>query len=412
MQVHRRDRLTDSSIVQPSQQRYGCVRTSAPFSVTTRVCSNWAHRLPSAVSTVQPSSHMYQSPAPKGDHRLDGEGHPRLDHRVVARLVVVRDDQAGMKGGVYAVSGVVPDHAVAEALDVAFDHPSDDVHLAARLDGLDRADQRLVGAFGEQPAGLIDLAAEEGCAGVAVYAADVGGDVDLDDVAVLERTSIGDAVADDLIDRRAAGLRESAIAKRRGICVVLDQIFVDHLIKIIGRYPGLDDRGRGMHGLCSEPACDPHLLDDLVRLDVVAGVGIGRESPHIMRPRNAGWHLTRGETVAGWMVTSRSYDRRKWSPTTSNSAELMWLMTAFRGSAAEEYRRDASVRRSPKEGEMAEGDWWFDLETHQVVPDNNDTKVTDRLGPYKTREEAERALERVEERNEEYDNDPRWNDDL
>ena len=43
----------------------------------------------------------------QGDHRLDGEGHPWLDHRVVARLVVVRDDQAGMKGGVYAVSGVV-----------------------------------------------------------------------------------------------------------------------------------------------------------------------------------------------------------------------------------------------------------------------------------------------------------------
>jgi cell division protein FtsN len=60
---------------------------------------------------------------------------------------------------------------------------------------------------------------------------------------------------------------------------------------------------------------------------------------------------------------------------------------------------------------MAQGDWWFDLKTHQVVSDNNDTKVTDRLGPYKTREDAVRALERVEERNEEYDNDPRWNDD-
>jgi hypothetical protein len=70
------------------------------------------------------------------------------------------------------------------------------------------------------------------------------------------------------------------------------------------------------------------------------------------------------------------------------------------------------VIRSPKEGEMAEGDWWFDLKTHTVVPDNNDTKITDRLGPYKTREEAERALELVEERNEAYDNDPRWNDDL
>jgi hypothetical protein len=87
-------------------------------------------------------------------------------------------------------------------------------------------------------------------------------------------------------------------------------------------------------------------------------------------------------------------------------------MTTFQRKWAGEYRRDASVRRSSKEGEMAEGDWWFDLETHQVVPDNNDTKVTDRLGPYKTREEAERALQRVEERNEEYDNDPRWNDDL
>jgi hypothetical protein len=36
----------------------GTVRTSAPVLVTTRVCSNWAQRLASAVSTVQSSSHM------------------------------------------------------------------------------------------------------------------------------------------------------------------------------------------------------------------------------------------------------------------------------------------------------------------------------------------------------------------
>ena len=36
----------------------GSVRTSAPVSVTTSVCSNCAHRLPSTVSTVQSSSHM------------------------------------------------------------------------------------------------------------------------------------------------------------------------------------------------------------------------------------------------------------------------------------------------------------------------------------------------------------------
>ena len=60
---------------------------------------------------------------------------------------------------------------------------------------------------------------------------------------------------------------------------------------------------------------------------------------------------------------------------------------------------------------MADGDWWFDLRTKSVVQDNKAGKVTDRLGPYPSREEAERALEKVDERNAAYDNDPRWNDD-
>ncbi len=60
---------------------------------------------------------------------------------------------------------------------------------------------------------------------------------------------------------------------------------------------------------------------------------------------------------------------------------------------------------------MADGQWWYDLKTNSVVADDNDTKVTDRLGPYGSREEAERALDKVEERNEAYDSDPRWNDD-
>ena len=34
----------------------------------------------------------------------------------------------------------------------------------------------------------------------------------------------------------------------------------------------------------------------------------------------------------------------------------------------------------------------------------------DRLGPYDTEAEAARALEKVKERNEEWDNDPNWND--
>ncbi len=66
-----------------------------------------------------------------------------------------------------------------------------------------------------------------------------------------------------------------------------------------------------------------------------------------------------------------------------------------------------------KEGsKMADDQWWFDLKTKSAVRDNKVGRSVDRLGPYRTREEAERALERVAERNEAYDNDPRWNDDL
>lgn len=132
--------------------------------------------------------------------------------------------------------------------------------------------------------------------------------------------------------------------------MVLDQIFMDHLIKIIGGYPGLDGRGSGMHGLCSEPASDPHSLDDLVRLDVIGRVGIGRESPHIVRPRNAGWHLTQGRYgrgLDGHLAILRS---EKVVANNINWAELMWLMTGFRDRVCGGVPSRASVRRSPEGG--------------------------------------------------------------
>jgi hypothetical protein len=55
--------------------------------------------------------------------------------------------------------------------------------------------------------------------------------------------------------------------------------------------------------------------------------------------------------------------------------------------------------------------YWFCLKHHAVEePDGCDNK--DRLGPYPTSEEASRALEKVAERNREWDSDPNWNDDL
>ena len=57
---------------------------------------------------------------------------------------------------------------------------------------------------------------------------------------------------------------------------------------------------------------------------------------------------------------------------------------------------------------MADGDWWFDLSTKQVVQDDKAGKAADRLGPYPSREAAEHALETVQQRNESAD---QWDDD-
>ncbi len=48
---------------------------------------------------------------------------------------------------------------------------------------------------------------------------------------------------------------------------------------------------------------------------------------------------------------------------------------------------------------------------HHTVESEDGCTAADRLGPYSSRQEAERALEKVQQRNEEWDNDPKWSDD-
>ena len=59
---------------------------------------------------------------------------------------------------------------------------------------------------------------------------------------------------------------------------------------------------------------------------------------------------------------------------------------------------------------MSENEYWFCLK-HHTVEGRDGCKNADRLGPYASSAEASRALEKVEERNDEWDNDPKWNDD-
>ncbi len=57
-------------------------------------------------------------------------------------------------------------------------------------------------------------------------------------------------------------------------------------------------------------------------------------------------------------------------------------------------------------------EYWYCLKHHQVEREGDHLcRAIDRMGPYETAADAERALEKAQQRNEAWDNDPDWNDD-
>lgn len=55
-------------------------------------------------------------------------------------------------------------------------------------------------------------------------------------------------------------------------------------------------------------------------------------------------------------------------------------------------------------------DYWFCVKHHRVEQGEDLCPPIDRLGPFGTSEEAAAALEKAEERNDQWDNDPKWQD--
>ncbi|MCM2579358.1 hypothetical protein [Streptomyces meridianus] len=55
------------------------------------------------------------------------------------------------------------------------------------------------------------------------------------------------------------------------------------------------------------------------------------------------------------------------------------------------------------------GEWYYCLE-HRKVEEGPECPAKDRMGPYASRTEAGHAMEKADERNAEWDTDPRWHD--
>ncbi|MCB0911256.1 MAG: hypothetical protein KDB60_06550 [Propionibacteriaceae bacterium] len=59
---------------------------------------------------------------------------------------------------------------------------------------------------------------------------------------------------------------------------------------------------------------------------------------------------------------------------------------------------------------MAQGEWYYCLDHHTVEPYEACRSAT-RLGPYPTPVDAANALEKVAQRNDDWEHDPRFNDE-
>ena len=180
-----------------------------------------------------------------------------------------------------AVSGVVAHHAVVEALRVGLDDATDDVDLAARADGLDAAHHGVLRALDEQVGFFVDGADLEHRAGVAVDAVLVGGDVDIDDVTVFERTVVRDAVANDLVNGSANGLGEAHVAQARRVGVVRDAELVADAVELLGGDAGCDGRADGLDGTRRDTSGLADLRDSLGALDLRGSNALGTVVEHV-----------------------------------------------------------------------------------------------------------------------------------
>jgi hypothetical protein len=118
-----------------------------------------------------------------------------------------------------------------------------------------------------------------------VHPVQVRGDVDVDDVPVADHGVVGDAVADDLVQRGAQRLGVAAVAERAGVGAVAGQELVPHPVQLVGGHPGRDVPADLSQRLGGELPGGPHPLDGLGVLDVGLAER-GALLAHVLRPRD------------------------------------------------------------------------------------------------------------------------------
>src|SRR5690606_8034562 len=187
-----------------------------------------------------------------------------------------------------AVAAVLAHHRETLGFGVGLDRVADVAQGRARPDRADAAPHRLERGLDQAPRHHRRGAGVVHAAGVAVPAVLDHGDVDVDDVAVLQDLGFArDAMADDVVDRDAGGLGIAAVADvGRDRALHLHDVVVADAVQFLGAHARLHVRGDHFQHLGGQAAGDAHLLDCFGGLEVHGHGGDYRafRAPRAARP--------------------------------------------------------------------------------------------------------------------------------
>src|SRR5450830_1632277 len=191
----------------------------------------------------------FHMPLPGVEHRFNGENHPGFQCQPLTRIAVMQDLWFIVIDLADTMAAVLTDHTEAVTLGNALNRVT---NVTQRRAGTDHAN---TGAHGfirglDQTSSLRARFADEvHAAGVAVPAILDHGNVDIDDIAVLQRLGRRNAVANHLVDRGTHGFREAVITDITGNGLLhVDDVIVAKLIQLVGGDPRLDvGRDHGQH---------------------------------------------------------------------------------------------------------------------------------------------------------------------
>lgn len=170
------------------------------------------------------------------DHRFDSEGHAG-NERALVLVAAVHDLRLFVEEEADAVSDKLMHNRATIGFGVGADGIANGREGHARLEDGDGTHQAFVSHFGDEAFFIADWLDHHHAATIAIIAIHDSGHVDVHNVALLEGAVVGNAVADDLVERGADAFRigRMAVTERGGDGVMLFVEPDSKLVELFGR---------------------------------------------------------------------------------------------------------------------------------------------------------------------------------